>query len=88
MCIPWGLFINHVDRFLDILDPPPTLWTILLNKAYVVIWKFGKTPSPAMSTWFINDPKTLWYEEHKMWVLGNDPRTGIVMTPKRYSNVF
>ena len=23
--IPEGLFINHVDRFLDISDPPPTV---------------------------------------------------------------
>ena len=50
-------FINHVDRFLDIFDPPPPLWTILLNKAYVVTWTFGKLPlPPAMSTWFMNDP--------------------------------
>ena len=37
-----SLFINHVDRFLDIFDTPfPPLWTILLNKAYVVIWTSG-----------------------------------------------
>ena len=40
-----GSSINHVDRFLNIFDPPPPSWTILLNKAYVVIWTFGKLPS-------------------------------------------
>ena len=38
--------MNHVGRFLDIYDPPPPLWTILLNKAYVEIWTFDKPPSP------------------------------------------
>ena len=41
-----GSFIDHVDRFLNIFDPPPPLWTILLNKAYVVTWTFGKLPLP------------------------------------------
>ena len=51
-----GSYINHVDRFLEILDLPPSplLWTMLLNRTYVVIWTFGKPP--AMSTWFMNDP--------------------------------
>ena len=41
-----GLFINHVDRNLDFYDPPlPPLWTILLNRAYVVIWTISKPPS-------------------------------------------
>ena len=40
--------INHVDRILDFFDPPPPLWTILLNRAYVVIWTFGKPPSPCL----------------------------------------
>ena len=40
-----GSFINHVDRNLDIFDSPPPLWSILLIKAYVVTWTFGK-PSP------------------------------------------
>ena len=31
--------------FWTFLTPPP-LWTILLNRAYVVIWTFGKPPSP------------------------------------------
>ena len=31
---------------MDFFDPPPPLWTILLNRAYVVIWTFGKPPSP------------------------------------------
>ena len=26
--------------------PPPPLWSLLQNKAYVVIWTFGKKPSP------------------------------------------
>ena len=44
-------------EFWAFLTPPPPLWTILLNKAYVVIWTFGKPPlPPAMSTWFMNDP--------------------------------
>ena len=39
----------------QIFDPPPPLWTILLNKANVVTWIFGKLPlPPAMSTWFMN----------------------------------
>ena len=41
-----GSFINHVDRNLDFLTPLPPLWTILLNRAYVVIWTFGKPLSP------------------------------------------
>ena len=35
-----------MDRFLDFFEPPPPLWTILLNKAYVVIWTFGIPPPP------------------------------------------
>ena len=49
--------MNHVDRQFDIFDPSP-LWTVLLNKAYVVIWTVGKPPSPTMSTWFMNAPLT------------------------------
>ena len=30
------------------LIPPPPLWTILFNKAYVVTWIFGKLPSPRL----------------------------------------
>ena len=41
-----GPSINHVNSFLDIFDPPPPLTTILLNKAFVVIWIFGKPPTP------------------------------------------
>ena len=44
-----GPSINHVDNFLDIFNPPPPLWTILLNKSYVVIWTFGKLPSPCLA---------------------------------------
>ena len=44
-----GSSINHVDSFLDILDP--NLFAILQNKAYVVMKKW-LTPSPSMSTWF------------------------------------
>ena len=52
-----GSFINHVDKTLDIFDPSPPLWTILLNNGYVVIRTFGKTPFPhAMSTWLMNAP--------------------------------
>ena len=46
--------INHVDSFLNIFNPLPPLRAILLNKAYVFIWTFGKPPPPV--TWFINDP--------------------------------
>ena len=47
---PCGQIFGH-------FNPPPPLWTILLNKAYVVIWTLGKLPlPPAMSTWFLNDP--------------------------------
>ena len=35
-----------MDGILDIFDPLPPLWTILLNKAYVVIWTFGNPPLP------------------------------------------
>ena len=45
-----------MNRNLYYFDPLPPLWTILLYKAYVVIWTFGKPPPPAMSTWFMNDP--------------------------------
>ena len=45
-----------MDRNLDFFDPPPPLWAILLNRAYVVIWSFGKPPSPAMSTWRFTFP--------------------------------
>ena len=33
--------INHVDIFWTFLTPSPHLWTILLNKAYVVTYTFG-----------------------------------------------
>ena len=36
-----GASINHVDSFLEMFDPPPPSWAILLNKAYVVTWTFG-----------------------------------------------
>ena len=41
-----GLFINHVDGFLDIFDPPPPppLGTILLNKSYVAILTSANPP--------------------------------------------
>ena len=42
--------------FWTFLTHLPPLWTILLNKVYVVIWTFGKPPPPAMSTWFMNAP--------------------------------
>ena len=34
---------TEIWTFLTSLPP---LWTILLNNAYVVIWTFGKPPSP------------------------------------------
>ena len=53
----WSVCVHIVDRFLNIFDPPPPLWTTLLNNAYVVTWTFGKLPLPhAMSTWFMNAP--------------------------------
>ena len=33
-------------EFWTFFDPLPPLWTILLNRAYVLIWTFGKPPSP------------------------------------------
>ena len=53
-----GSSINHVDNFLEIFKPLPPLWTILVYMAYVILWNFGKAPSPplAMSTWLMNDP--------------------------------
>ena len=47
-----------MDIFLDIFDPPPPLWTILLNKAYVVICTYGKPPSP------LPCPHGLWMPPH------------------------
>ena len=38
----YGLLVD----FWTFLTPPPPLWTILLNKAYVVTWTFGKLPLP------------------------------------------
>ena len=32
------------------------MWTILLSKAYVVMWSFGKRHPHAMSTWLMNAP--------------------------------
>ena len=49
-----GSSINHVVKFLDILTPLPPLWSLLLNKAYVIKWSFGLPPQ--LSTWFMNDP--------------------------------
>ena len=45
-----GLSLNHVDRFqiFGHFWPPSPLWTILQNKAYVVIWTFCKPPSPCL----------------------------------------
>ena len=60
-CVPLlGSSINHVDRFLNIFDPLPPSWIILLNKAYVVIWTFGKPPSP------LTCPHGLWMPP-KVW---------------------
>ena len=49
-----GVIHKPCGQKFGVFEPPPPLWTILLNKAYVVIWTFGKPPSPAMSTWFMN----------------------------------
>ena len=43
-----GSSLNHVDRFLVFFTPLPHM--------YLIIWTFGKTLPPAMSTWFMNDP--------------------------------
>ena len=57
MLIPSLLLLEGVIRkpcgqiFGDFLPPPP-LWTILLNKAYVDIWTFD-----IWTTWFMNDPE-------------------------------
>ena len=46
-------------------DPLLPSWTILLNKAYVVIWIFGKPPSPSMSTWFMDAPQDSLFNQAK-----------------------
>ena len=33
-----GVIHKPCGQSFDIFDPPPPLWTILLNKAYVVTW--------------------------------------------------
>ena len=44
-------------EFFWIFCPPsPTLWTILLNKTYVVIWTSGKPPPPC----YVPCPHCLW----------------------------
>ena len=48
-----GASLNHVDRFLDIFDPPPPFWTILLNTAYVVKGTVGNTLPLPNSLYFI-----------------------------------
>ena len=40
-----GSSINHVVKILGIFDPPPPLWSLLLNKAYVIKW--SSPPSTA-----------------------------------------
>ena len=44
-----GLSINHVGIFA----PPPPSWSLLLNKPYVIKWKFGSPPP-------LNCPRGLW----------------------------
>ena len=62
----WGLFsnmgssINHVVKILGIFDPPS--WSILQNKAYVIKWSFGLTPSP-------NCSRGLWMTPSQNFVL-------------------
>ena len=43
-----GSYINYVDKFLDSFYPAPPLFVgpFIFNKAYVVIWIFGKLPLP------------------------------------------
>ena len=42
-------------KFFGYFLPPPPSWSHLLNKAYVIKW-FWLTPSPQLSTWFMDDP--------------------------------
>ena len=39
--ISYGVIHKPCGQFLGTFDPPPPSWSLLLNKAYVVIWTFG-----------------------------------------------
>ena len=55
-CFVYSSSINHVYSFFFwIFDSLSPSWTVLLNKAYELIWTFGNPPPPALSTRFIND---------------------------------
>ena len=59
-----------MDRCLDIFDPLPPLWTISLNKAYVVTWTFGKLPLPPAY------PHGLWMPpyQYDIWIILSNPQ--------------
>ena len=48
-----GSSINHVVKFLGIFAPSRSL---LLNKAFVIKWSLGQSPSPQLSMWFMDAP--------------------------------
>ena len=41
-----GTCTNHVDRILGIFDPPPPMWTLLLNSCYKVLMSSEQPPLP------------------------------------------
>ena len=47
------VFYKPCGHIFGLFDLPPPFETILLNKAYVVIWTIS---TPTMATWFMNDP--------------------------------
>ena len=52
----YGVIHKPCRHNFGLFWPPSPLWTILLNRAYVVIWTFSNPPPAAMSTWFVNAP--------------------------------
>ena len=55
--IPKGPSVNHIGSFFGHfwLSHPP-LYTVLLNKSYVIIWSFVYPPSMFPWAWFMDDP--------------------------------
>ena len=56
----FGVIHKPCGQIFGHFDPPPPLWTILLNKTYVVIWTFGKPPSP------LPCPHGLWMPPYRV----------------------
>ena len=51
--------MGHVQTMQTVgnFDPPPPMWTLLLNSSYLVLWSYEHPPPLGLSTWFVHVPR-------------------------------